>query len=73
LINNTDGSNPKHLPLIGRPIHPGSHKYHYYASTDGFNPIKIPVNVDGKECSGNNGCNEIYDGNSVSVNGYAGD
>jgi len=58
------------LPLIGRQTHPGSSRYHYYTSTNGYHPMKLPVVHKKRTCNDSTGCEEIYSGNLVSVNGY---
>lgn len=58
------------LPLIGRQTHPGSSRYHYYTSTNGYHPMKLPVIHKKRTCNDNTGCEEIFSGNLVSVNGY---
>lgn len=58
------------LPLIGRQTHPGSSRYHYYTSTNGYHPMKLPVVHKKRTCNDSTGCEEIYSGNIVSVNGY---
>jgi hypothetical protein len=58
------------LPLIGRQTHPGSSRYHYYTSTNGYHPMKLPVVHKKRTCNDSTGCEEIFSGNLVSVNGY---
>lgn len=58
------------LPLIGRQTYPGSSRYHYYTSTNGYHPMKLPVVHKKRTCNDSTGCDEIYSGNIVSVNGY---
>lgn len=58
------------LPLIGRQTHPGSPRYHYYTSTDGYHPMKLPVEHKRRTCNDGTGCDEIYTGNLVRVKGY---
>ena len=58
------------LPLIGRQTHRGSSRYHYYTSTNGYHPMKLPVIHKKRTCNDSTGCEEIFSGNIVSVNGY---
>jgi hypothetical protein len=58
------------LPLIGRQTHPGSPRYHYYTSTDGYHPMKLPVEHKRRTCNDGTGCDEIFTGNLVRVRGY---
>ena len=58
------------LPLIGRQTHPGSSRYHYYTSTNGYHPMKLPVMHKKRTCNDSTGCEEIFSGNLVRVKGY---
>lgn len=58
------------LPLIGRQVYPGASRYHYYTSTNGYHPMKLPVSHRNRTCNDTTGCEEIYSGNVVSVPGY---
>lgn len=58
------------LPLIGRQTHPGSSRYHYYTSTNGYHPMKLPVEHKKRTCNDGTGCDEIFSGNLVRVKGY---
>ena len=68
--NNTDSVI---LPLYGKPTYRGSNKWLYYTETDKLKPVKIPVNYGGKDCTDDYGCDEIYDGTSVTIPSYNGD
>ena len=67
--NNTDSSI---LPLYGKPIYRGSSKWLYYTETDKFNPIKVPISLNGRDCTDDQGCDELYDGSEVSIPSYNG-
>jgi hypothetical protein len=58
------------LPLIGRQVYPGASRYHYYTSTNGYHPMKLPISHRNRTCNDMTGCEEIYSGNVVSVPGY---
>ena len=59
------------LPLFGRRIMNGRDKYQYYTmSNTGAVNTKLPVLVSGKNCINEYGCNEIYNGDQVYVQGY---
>lgn len=58
------------LPLIGRQVYPGASRYHYYTSTNGYHPMKLPISNRNRTCNDMTGCEEIYSGNVVSVPGY---
>lgn len=67
--NNTDSNI---LPLYGKPTYRGSQQWLYYTNSDKFNSVKIPINYQGKDCTDDYGCREIYDGDSVSIPSYNG-
>ena len=59
------------LPLFGRRIMNGRDKYQYYTmSNTGSINTKLPVLVRGKNCINEYGCDEIYNGDQVYVQGY---
>ena len=67
--NNTDSNI---LPLYGKPTYRGSNKWLYYTETDKLNPIKIPITVNNKDCTDDQGCDELYDGGQVNIPSYNG-
>ena len=56
------------LPLLGRKTHTSSHKWNYYTLTNDAMPIKIPIVRNNKQCMDSNGCDEIYDNDSIRIN-----
>ena len=59
------------LPLMGRRNIRGSDKWQYYTiSNSGNLNTKLPIRVKGKNCTGEYGCDEIYGGDTVFVEGY---
>ena len=48
----------------------GSNKF--YTETDKLNPVKIPVNVNSRDCTDEYGCDELYDGSTVDIPSYNG-
>lgn len=64
---------PVILPLFGRQTYNGSNKWSYYTSTDKMNQVKIPISNKNRVCNSEYGCDELYDGDSVSVPAYNGD
>ena len=65
-----DGNDKKMLPLFGEPTYPGSRQWKYYTGSDGYQSVKLPVMNKNRNCQDTYGCDEIYEGNSVSVTGY---
>ena len=58
------------LPLMGRPLHANRSKWQYYCMSDKFNSIRLPVSKNGKSCTSEYGCNDLYNGDTVYVEGY---
>jgi len=64
---NVDG---KMLPLYGRRTMRGSSdRWNYYTRTDTFNPVPIPLRHKNRDCMEDIGCQEIFSGDSVSLDG----
>jgi hypothetical protein len=59
------------LPLMGRPLITNRDQWQYYTMSE-RNNIKLPVSVKGKSCMNQYGCDKIYDGDTVYVEGYSG-
>lgn len=57
------------LPLYGRRNGRGSDIYNYYTRTDTYNPVQIPISFGRRDCTDDNGCKELSDGDSVKVYG----
>ena len=57
------------IPLHGRIIMPNRNKWQYYTMSE-RNNIKLPVSVKGKSCMNQYGCDKIYDGDTIYVEGY---
>ena len=58
------------LPLFGKQLVSGRDKWQYYTMSDNHNSVKLPVTIKGKSCTGEYGCDGIYSGDSVYVEGY---
>ena len=67
--NNTDSVI---LPLYGKPTYRGSNRYLYYTETDKYNPVKVPISNKDRDCTDDQGCDEIYDGDQVTIPSYNG-
>lgn len=65
-----DESDPRILPLYGRPTYAGSHLWNFYTTTDGFHLLRIPVFYKNRNCTAEYGCEEVSDGDYVRVEEY---
>jgi hypothetical protein len=59
-------------PIMGRRTVTSRNKWQYYTVSGGGNSLqtKLPIKVKGKNCSGEYGCDEIYSGDEVYVDGF---
>ena len=59
------------LPLMGRRNTTSRDKWQYYTiSNSGNLNTKLPIKVKGRSCTSEYGCDEVYDGDTVYVEGY---
>lgn len=58
------------IPLFGKPLYSNRNKWQYYTTTDGNNMIKLPVSKNGRSCTEEYGCDEVFNGDSLYVEGY---
>jgi hypothetical protein len=72
ILTRTSGSsNDMILPLMGRRNLSGRDKWQYYTmSNTGNLNTKLPVSLNGKSCTSEYGCDSIYNGDVVYVEGY---
>ena len=68
-VSNMSGS-ARILPLYGKPTYPGSSKWIYYTINNDFPSVKLPIQCNGRDCTGEYGCNELYESDNVSVPPY---
>jgi len=58
------------LPLMGRPLHTNRNKWQFYAMSDKHYSVKLPISNAGKSCMGEYGCDNLYNGDNVYIQGY---
>ena len=58
------------LPLMGRPLITNRDKWNFYCMSDKNNAIKLPVTNAGRSCTSEYGCDNLYNGDTVYVEGY---
>ena len=68
-ILNATSTKGKILPLMGRPIFTNRDKFQYYTMSDQHNSVKLPVSRNGKSCTNEYGCDRLYNGDTVYVEG----
>lgn len=68
---NTNKNSDLILPVMGRRLSNGRDKWQYYAiSNTGQIATKLPIFINKKNCTGEYGCNELMDNDTVYVQGY---
>ena len=70
LTPNRKTDKSKILPLMGRPLFVNRDKWQYYSMSDQNNSVKLPLRKGGRSCTDEYGCDKIYGGESVHVEGY---
>lgn len=60
----------KILPLMGRPLLVNRNKWQYYTMSDQNNSVKLPIIHKGRSCTNEYGCDQLYNGDRVYVEGY---
>ncbi len=68
-ILTSQNSKEQILALMGRPLLTNRDQWQYYTMSE-RNNIKLPVSVKGKSCMNEYGCDKIYDGDTIYVQGY---
>jgi hypothetical protein len=63
-------SSNKILPLMGRPLFVNRDKWQYYTMSDQNNSIKLPISRNGRSCTNEYGCDKLYGGDTIYVEGY---
>jgi len=58
------------LPLMGRPLFANRDKWQFYTMSDSNPNLKLPLSNGGKSCTGEYGCDNLGNGDSVFVEGY---
>ena len=58
------------LPLMGRPLQTNRDKHQFYTMNDKNHMIKLPISKNGRSCTGEYGCDDLFNGDTVYVEGY---
>lgn len=66
------GEGEKIMPLFGEETYPGSNMWRYYTNTDQYQSVKLGVRKGSWDCMDERGCKELYNGDSVDIQGKSG-
>ena len=58
------------LSLMGRPLFPSQDKWQFYTMSDKNQSVKLPVTNKKRSCTTDMGCDNIYNGDTIYVEGY---
>ena len=64
------GSTETILPLLGRPLITNRNKWNFYTMSEKNNLLKLQVLHKGRNCMSQNGCDDLYTGDTVRIDGY---
>ena len=70
ILTRHGGNKEMILPLMGRPLITNRDKWNFYTLSEGNSMIKLPVIHKGRNCTSENGCDDLYTGDMVRVEGY---
>lgn len=71
ILTRQNGTDGMILPLMGSRVMSGRDKWNYYTiSNNGNINTKLPISVAGRSCTNEYGCDEIYNNDTVYVEGY---
>ena len=68
--NNANNDSPVILPLMGRPLFTSRDKWMFYTISDKNNSMKLPIVIKGRNALSEIGVDNVYDGDTVYVQGY---
>lgn len=70
-IMNATNTKGKVIPLMGRPLFTNRDKWQYYTmNSEGINGgMKLPVSRNGRSCTNEYGCDKLYNGDTVYIEG----
>jgi hypothetical protein len=57
------------IPLMGRPLFTNRDKWQYYSTSNQHNNVKLPVSRAGRSCTNEYGCDKLYNGDTVYIEG----
>ena len=70
ILTPTNGASKDNIiPLMGRPLFTNRDKWQYYSTSNQHNNVKLPVSRAGKSCTNEYGCDKLYNGDTVYIEG----
>lgn len=72
ILTRIDNTKEMILPLMGRPLITHRDKWNFYTIGEN-NMIKIPIHHKGVNCTTSLGCNNLYSGDIIKIEGYNSD
>jgi len=70
ILTRIGGNKETILPLMGRPLITNRDKWNFYAMSEKNNMLKLPIIHKGKNGMSQNGCDDVYSGDTITVDGY---
>lgn len=58
------------LPLMGKPLYTSRDKWNFYTMSNENSMVKLPITYKNKSCTNEYGCDNLYNGDTVYVEGY---
>jgi len=58
------------LPLMGRPLYTSRDKWNFYTMSNENSMVKLPITYKNRSCTNEYGCDNLYNGDNVYVEGY---
>ena len=70
ILTPTNGTSKDNIiPLMGRPLFTNRDKWQYYSTSNQHNNVKLPVSRAGRSCTNEYGCDKLYNGDTVYIEG----
>ena len=70
ILTRIGGDKETILPLMGRPLIVNRDKWNFYTLSEGNNSLKLPISYKRRKCMDQTGCDNLYTGDTVHVDGY---
>ena len=70
ILTRIGGNKETILPLMGRPLIVNRDKWNFYTLSEGNNSLKLPISYKRRKCMDQTGCDNLYTGDTVHVDGY---